>query len=80
MEDAMSERLGGESIRLSIRISPEVKAALDRIMELGKLNSIADAVRRSIGDELFLQEQMAAGWKVLVQQDNSYREVVWPRF
>lgn len=76
----MSERLGGESIRLSIRISPEVKAALDRIMELGKLGSIADAVRRSIGDELFLQEQMNAGWKVLVQKDNTYREVVWPKF
>jgi hypothetical protein len=69
-----------KSVRISMRVSPEVKAALERIQHLAKLNSITDVVRRSIGDELFLQEQMADDWKVLLQKDNTYREVVWPKF
>jgi hypothetical protein len=68
------------SVRLSLRVAPEVKDALDRIQKLGKMNSIADAMRRAIGDELFLQEQMAEGWKVLVEKGNVIREVVWPKF
>ena len=66
--------------RLSIRISPEVRQALEEIQRLGKLNSVADAVRRAIGDELFLPEQMNDGWNVLLQRGNTYRQVVWPKF
>jgi hypothetical protein len=70
----------GESVRLSVRISPEVRDAINKIMALGKMGSVAEALRRAIGDELFLQEQKADGWKVLVTKDNQYREVVWPKF
>jgi hypothetical protein len=73
-------KAGGEAGRISIRVSPEVKKALEEIQLLGKLNSIADAVRRAIGDELFLQEQMAQGWQVVLRKDNKFREVVWPKF
>ena len=71
---------GSGSVRLSIRVGPEVKEAIDRIQKLGRMNSIAEALRRAIGDELFLQEQKEQGWKVLVEKDNVIREVVWPKF
>jgi hypothetical protein len=70
-------KTGDESGRISIRVSPEIKAALQEIMRLGKMRSLADAVRRSIGDELFLQQQMEEGWHVLLEKDNKYREIKW---
>jgi monoamine oxidase len=82
MSGSSSESSSGSPgrVRLSLRVAPEVKEALDRIQELGGMNSIADAIRRAIGDELFLQEQMAERWKVLLERDNVIREVVWPKF
>ena len=68
------------TVRLSLRVAPEVKEALDRIQRLGRMTSIADAMRAAIRDELFLQEKMAEDWKVLLEKDNVIREVVWPKF
>jgi Arc/MetJ-type ribon-helix-helix transcriptional regulator len=73
-------RSGGDAVRLTIRLSPEARAALEEVVRLGKLRNVQDAVRRAIGDELFLQQQMADDWKVVLQKDNKYREVVWPKF
>ena len=56
-----------------------MKAALEEIVRLGRMKSLADAVRRSISDELFLQQEMAEGWHVLLEKDNKYREVRWPK-
>ncbi len=77
----MSKSAGrSEAVRLTIRLSPEARDALEQIKKLGNLHNLQDAVRRAIGDELFLQEQMADGWNVLLEKDSKYREVVWPKF
>ena len=68
-----------ETNKISIRVSPEVKKALEGIQHLGKLNGVADAVRRAIGDELFLQEQMAEGWQVILRKDGKFRKVIWSK-
>lgn len=65
--------------RISLRLSPDARKALEEIVRLGNFGSIQDAARRAIGDELFLQQQMNQGWHVLLQKDNKYREIVWPR-
>ena len=66
-----------DQVRISIRLSPEAKQALDDIVKLGNMGSLQEAVRRAIGDELFLLKERKDGWKVLLQKDNKYREVVW---
>ena len=73
----MEARDNGES-RISVRMSPQAREALDQIMELGGYKTIQEAIRRAIGDELFLQQQIAKGWTVLLRKDNEYRELVWP--
>jgi hypothetical protein len=67
------------SERISIRLSPEAKAAVEEIMKLGGFRTIQDAVRHAIADELFLQRERKNGWTVLLRRDNEYRELVWPR-
>ncbi len=64
--------------RVTLRLSPTTKKALDDIKELGGFKTIQEAVRRAIGDELFLQRQQNAGWNVLLKKGNEYRELVWP--
>ncbi len=75
MED--SPKASDESYRVTIRLSPEAKKALDQIVELGHMSSIQEAVRRAIGDELYFLKERREGWKVLLQKGNKYREVVW---
>jgi len=67
-------------VRISIRLSPEARDAIAEIMRLRKMDSIQEAVRRAIGDELLLSRERAEGWKVLLQKGNKYREVSWPPF
>jgi Arc/MetJ-type ribon-helix-helix transcriptional regulator len=64
--------------RITIRLSPEARDAVNEIMRLGKFRTIQEAVRRAIGDELFLQQEREKGWTVLLRKDNEYRELVWP--
>jgi Arc/MetJ-type ribon-helix-helix transcriptional regulator len=66
-----------EAHRITIRLSPEAKKALEEIVELGHMASIQEAVRRAIGDELYFIKERRDGWKVLLQKGNKYREVVW---
>ena len=72
---AMNE---GPSERISIRLSPEARRAVEEIMKLGNFHTIQEAVRRAIADELFLQRERNSGWTVLLRRDNEYRELVWP--
>lgn len=74
------KQLAGEpqDVRVSIRLSPEAKAALDEIMARGKIKTIQEAVRRSIGDELFLLKERSEGWAVVLKKGSRYRELKWP--
>jgi Arc/MetJ-type ribon-helix-helix transcriptional regulator len=67
-----------EEVRISLRLSPSTKEAIEEIMRLGEFKTIQEAVRRAIGDELFLQRQLKEGWRVLLRKSNDYRELVWP--
>ena len=64
--------------RISLRLSPEARAAVEKIKELGGMDSLQEAIRRAIGEELFLMTERKAGWKVLLQKGDRYREVIFP--
>jgi hypothetical protein len=64
--------------RGSVRLSPAARAVLDEIMARTGITTIQEAVRRSLGDELFLLKQRNEGWKVVLQNGERYREIVWP--
>ena len=74
----ISEPGKAEDTRVSIRLSPSAKTAIEEIMKLGHFKTIQEAVRRAISDELFLQKEMSDGWRILLRRNNEYREVVWP--
>ena len=67
-----------ESDRLTIRLSPAAKEAVEEIMRLGKFGSPQEAIRRAISDERFLQRWMNEGWDVILRKGKNYRELVWP--
>lgn len=67
-----------EDTRVNLRLSPQAAAAVREIMKLGNFTSMQDAIRRAIGDEVFLQRQMKEGWTVVLRQGREYRELVWP--
>lgn len=67
-----------KDVRLSLRLSPEARAAVEQIMKLGNMDSMQEAIRRAIGEELFLMQERRAGWKVLLQKGERYREVIFP--
>jgi hypothetical protein len=64
--------------RISIRLSPAARRAVEDIKDLGGFETIQEAVRRAIGDELFLQQQRKQGWTVQLRKGNEYKELVWP--
>ena len=64
--------------RISIRLSPAAREALDEIMARAGILTIQEAVRRAIGDELFLLRQRQDGWKVVLQNGERSREIIWP--
>jgi hypothetical protein len=65
--------------RMSLRLSPEARAAIEKIRQLGNMDTLQEAIRRAIGEELFLMTERRAGWKVLLQKGNQYREVIFPQ-
>lgn len=75
MEDNMPTDT--DEVRVSIRLSPQAKEAVDEIQRLGDYKSMQEAIRRAISDELFLLQQKNAGWTVLLRKGNDYRELVW---
>ena len=64
--------------RLTIRLSPAAREAVDEIQRLGKFKTPQEAIRRAIADERFLQKWMTEGWDVILRKGKSYRELVWP--
>jgi predicted transcriptional regulator len=64
--------------RLTIRLSPAAKEAVDEIQKLGGFKTPQEAIRRAIADERFLQRWQRDGWEVLLRKGRSYRELVWP--
>lgn len=68
-----------DSRRFSLRLSPEAYAAVKKIQELGNMDTMQEAIRRAIGEELLLMTERRAGWKVLLQKGNRYREVIVPQ-
>ncbi len=67
-----------EDVRITLRLSAKAQAAVDEIKKLGSFKTTQEAVRRAIGDELFLQQQLKDGWTILLRKGNDYRELVWP--
>ena len=65
--------------RISLRLSAEARAAVEKIMQLGNMDTMQEAIRRAIGEELFLMTERRAGWKVLLQKGDRYREVIFPQ-
>jgi hypothetical protein len=66
--------------RLNVRLSPEVRQALDWIANQRGVTAV-EAVRRSIGTEKFFQELILQGAKILVQMpgEKHVKEVVFTR-
>jgi hypothetical protein len=67
-----------EDKRVSIRLSPQAAEAVEEIKKLGGFNTTGEAIRRAIGDELFLLRQKSEGWTVLLRKGNDFKEIVWP--
>ncbi len=66
-----------DETRVSIRLSPQAKVAVDKIMSLGEYKTLQEAIRRAISDELFLQQARKDGWTVRLQKGSDSRELVW---
>ena len=66
-----------EETKLTIRLSPAAREAVNDIMKLGGFTTVQEAIRRSIGDELFLQRYRKEGWTILVRKGKEYKELVW---
>ena len=67
-----------ESDRLTIRLSPAAKEAVEEIMKLGKFATPQEAIRRAIADERFIQRSLSENWEVLLRKGRTYRALVWP--
>ncbi len=59
-------------------ISPPAREAVKRIMDLGGFKTLQEALRRAIGDELFLMQQQREGWAVTLHKERDRREFLWP--
>lgn len=66
-----------DEVRVSIRLSPQARDAVEEIQRLGDYKSMQEAIRRAISDELFLLQQKKEGWTVLLRKGSDYRELVW---
>lgn len=66
--------------RLNVRLSPEVRQALDWLANQ-RGGTAVEAVRRSIGTEKFFQELILQGAKILVQMpgEKHVKEVIFTR-
>ena len=49
--------------RVSLRLTRQAVQAIEEIMKLGGFATKAEAVRRAIGDELFLLKEQNEGWR-----------------
>jgi hypothetical protein len=67
-----------DDVRITLRISPRTRSAIEEIQHMGGFRTAQEAVRRAIADELFLLTRQREGWTVLLKKDEEYRELVWP--
>jgi predicted transcriptional regulator len=67
-----------EVVRLSVNLAPDVAEALKRLANKSGV-TLTEMVRRAISTENFLEEQRAAGKKVLIadEEEKNVREVVF---
>ena len=75
---ARNAEMPTESDRLTIRLSPAAKEAVEEIQRLGGFKTPQEAIRRAIGDERFLQQKQDEGWEILLRKGKDYRTLVWP--
>ena len=59
-------------------LSPEAQMVLDEILRLGPADSTEEAVRQAIHNKLLLMKARMAGWRVVVQKNNTLRDVIYP--
>jgi predicted transcriptional regulator len=67
-----------EVVRLSVNLAPDVADALKRLAKSNGV-TLTEMVRRAISTEHFIEEQRAAGNKVLItdEDEKNVREVVF---
>lgn len=61
----------------AIYLSPEAMDTAEKIRKLANLDSIEDAIRIALGDELYVREQIDKGRSVLLKDKDSYWELDW---
>jgi hypothetical protein len=63
--------------RLSLRLSPEARRALEEIAALRGGVTFAEVVRRALGTEQFLIKEQQEGSRILVERpDKSVRQII----
>ena len=63
--------------RLTLRLSPDANAALDRLCDQRGGVNRAEAIRRAIGTELFLVDAVNSGSRILLEDRNkNVREII----
>ncbi len=60
-------------------LSPQALATAERIRRLAGLDTIEEAISRSLGDELFFQEKLDDGWSIVLSRDGYFWELDWKK-
>lgn len=58
-----------------IELSHEAWDAADKIRVLAGLSTVEDAIRRALGDELYLQQRLQEGYTIIVSKGDEYWEL-----
>jgi hypothetical protein len=61
----------------AIYLSPEALQAAEQIRDLANLKTVEDAIRIALGDELYLQQQIANGASVVLKTKDKFWELDW---
>ena len=62
--------------RMTIEISEDLAESLERLSEQQGFSQ-ADVIRRAIATEVFFAKEIQDGGKILIQKDDSIREIVF---
>lgn len=60
--------------RLSVNVSLDVGRAIDQLAKRNK-TSITEVIRRAVSAYKFIDDEVAAGGKILIEKDGTIREV-----
>lgn len=66
-----------EDVGYRLTLSPEAEKVVRELCILLGNVPIQEAVRRAIGDELFIRRKIAHGWRVQIQKGRFVQELVW---